>query len=256
MKEERKKLFSSDDFDKILSIGDELVFDKPELTNLRIDLTWTATRPNVHEKFKGKDLDICAFLLGKDGMIHEREDLVYFGSRLRWKTIKDFNDPEFNPLDGAISKWEDASKDFKNPNKWMEATLPLSNDCGVIGSWDDMAEDDPTALEVECGETMHVLLNEINTKGHLSIVFAAVVAKDRILAGETFADAHDPVVTIYNAEDEEIVAEYKLASAFPGKDAVCFGKMEFNEDTFLWNFVPMDDSYNGGLQYLAREIYN
>ena len=37
---------------------------------------------------------------------------------------------------------------------------------------------------------------------------AAAVAKDRILKGETFADAHDPIVTIYNADTEEQVAEY------------------------------------------------
>ena len=67
-----KKLFSADDFDKHLSIGDQLVFDKPELKKLRIDLVWAGT-----------DLDICAFLLGKDGMIHEKNDLVYFNSQLR-----------------------------------------------------------------------------------------------------------------------------------------------------------------------------
>ena len=60
-----KKLFSDDDFVKSLSIGDELVFDKPELTKIRIDLTWAGT-----------DLDICAFMLGNDGMIHEKADLV------------------------------------------------------------------------------------------------------------------------------------------------------------------------------------
>lgn len=53
-----KKLFSDDDFVKSLSIGDELVFDKPELTKIRIDLIWAGT-----------DLDICAFMLGNDGMI-------------------------------------------------------------------------------------------------------------------------------------------------------------------------------------------
>ena len=234
-----KKLFSDTDFEKSIKIGDELIFDKPDLTKLRIDLTWSGT-----------DLDICAFLLGKDGMMQERADLVYFRSELRWKTRKEFTDPEFNSLEGEFSTWPDDR--FKNPNKWMEATLPISRDGAVIGSWDDMSSDEGD----ECGETMHVILDEVDTRKHLSIVFAAVVAKDRIKDGETFADAHNPVVTIYNAENEEVVAEYKLASAFPGKDAVCFGRMEFNEDTFLWKFVPMDDSYNGGLVHLATEIFN
>lgn len=237
-----KKLFSDDDFDKRLSIGDELVFDKPELTKIRIDLTWAGT-----------DLDICAFMLGNDGMIHEKVDLIYFNSQLRWKTEKDFIDADFDPLKGSFSQWPAASKDFKNPRKWMESTLPISADGAVIGSWDDMSDD---GEDEECGETMHVILDEVDTRKYSSIVFAAVVAKDRIAAGETFADAHDPIVSIYNAETDEEVAEYKLANTFPGKDAVCFGRMDFDPKTMLWNFVPMDDSYNGGMQYLATEVYN
>lgn len=234
-----KKLFSDDDFDKSLTIGDELVFDKPDLTKLRVDLTWSGT-----------DLDICAFLLGEDGMIHDKTDLVYFRSLLRWKTEKAFTDDDFSPLDGEFSTWP--NKHFKNPNRWLEGTLPVSSDGAVIGSWDDKTDDG----DEECGETMHILLDEVDTNQHKSIVFAAVVAKDRIEAGETFADAHDPVVTIYNAENEEVVAEYKLASKFPGKDAVCFGRMDFDEETFFWNFTPMADGYNGGMQYLATDVYN
>ena len=237
-----KKLFSDDDFDKILSIGDELVFDKPDLTKLRVDLTWAGT-----------DLDICAFALGKDGMIHDKADLVYFGSKLRWKTEKEFNDDDFNPLKGKFSQWPEASKDFRNPRKWMEATLPISSDGAVIGSWDDMSD---SGDDEECGETMHVLLDEVDTRKYSAIVFAAAVAMDRIRESETFADAHDPIVTIYNAETDEKVAEYKLASKFPGKDAVCFGKMEFNDETFLWNFTPMAEGYNGGMKHLATEIFN
>lgn len=237
-----KKLFSDDDFDKRLNVGDELVFDKPELTKIRIDLTWAGT-----------DLDICALMLGNDGMIHEKVDLIYFNSQLRWKTEKDFNDDNFDPMKGSFSQWPAASKDFKNPRKWMEATLPISADGAVIGSWDDMSDEGD---DEECGETMHVILDEVDTRKYSSIVFAAVVAKDRIAAGETFADAHDPIVSIYNAETDEDVAEYKLASDFPGKDAVCFGRMDFDSKTMLWNFVPMDDSYNGGMQYLATEVYN
>ena len=240
---ETRRLFAAGDFDKSISVGDVLVFDKPDLTKLNIDLTW-----------KGTDLDICAFLLGKDGMIHEREDLVYFNSKLRWITKKPFSDPDFNPFEGDFSTWPEAGSLFKNPRKWQERTLPISQDKSVIGSWDDMS--DVEEEDNECGERMHVDLDEVDTKKHLSIVFAAVVAKDRIAAGETFADAHDPVVTIYNYETKDIVAEYKLASKFPGKDAVCFGRMEFNEETFLWNFVPMEESHNGGLEYLATEVYN
>ena len=172
-----KKLFSDADFDKSISIGDQLVFDKQDLKTLRIDLTWVGT-----------DLDICAFLLGEDGLIHDKSDLVYFNSQLRWKTKKEFNDEDFDPLDGRVSTWAQDSANYKNQRKWMEATLPISSDGSVIGSWDDMSDDEDDS---ECGETMHVLLEEVDTRKYSSIVFAAAVAKDRIQKGETFADAHN-----------------------------------------------------------------
>lgn len=237
-----KKLFSDADFDKSISIGDQLVFDKQDLKTLRIDLIWVGT-----------DLDICAFLLGEDGLIHDKSDLVYFNSQLRWKTKKAFNDEEFDPLDGKVSTWALESANYKNQRKWMEATLPISSDGSVIGSWDDMSDDDDDS---ECGETMHILLEEVDTRKYSSIVFAAAVAKDRIQKGETFADAHDPVVNIYDADTDELLAEYKLAQQFPGKDAVCFGKVTYDSNTILWNFEPMADGYKGGMMYLAMEVFN
>ena len=227
-----KKLFSADDFEKSISIGDLLVFDKQDLRTLSIDLEWVGT-----------DLDICAFLLG---------DLVYFNSQLRWKTKKAFNDPDFNPLDGQVSTWAKDSINYKNPRKWMEATLPISSDGSVIGSWDDMSDDG----EEECGETMHILLEEVDTRKYASIVFAAAVAKDRIAKGETFADAHDPVVRIYDADEDELLAEYKLAQQFPGKDVVRFGKVIYDNTSMLWNFEPMAQGDKGGMQYLATEVYD
>lgn len=237
-----KKLFSDADFDKSISIGDQLVFDKQDLKTLRIDLTWVGT-----------DLDICAFLLGEDGLIHDKSDLVYFNSQLRWKTKKEFNDEEFNPLDGKVSTWAQDSANFKNQRKWMEATLPISSDGSVVGSWDAMSDDDDDS---ECGETMHVLLEEVDTRKYASIVFAAAVAKDRIQKGETFADAHDPVVNIYDADTDELLAEYKLAKEFPGKDVVCFGKVTYDNNSMLWNFEPMDKGDKGGMMYLATEVFN
>ena len=135
----------------------------------------------------------------------------------------------------------------------MEATLPISSDGSVIGSWDDMSDDDDDS---ECGETMHILLEEVDTRKYSSIVFAAAVAKDRIQKGETFADAHDPVVNIYDADTDELLAEYKLAQQFPGKDVVCFGKVTYDNDTMLWNFEPMAKGDKGGMMFLATEVFN
>ena len=193
-------------------------------------------------------------MLGEDNLIHDKADLVYFNSQLRWKTKKDFNDPQFNPLEGDVSTWAKDSVNFKNQRKWMEATLPISSDGSVIGSWDDMADDDEE--EDECGETMHVLLEEVDSRKYASIVFAAAVAKDRIQKGDTFEDAHNPIVNIYDADTDELLAEYELAQQFPGKDVVCFGKAVYDSNTMLWSFEPMADGYTGGMMYLATEVFN
>lgn len=236
------KLFTGDDFDKNLHIGDELIFDKQDLKTLRVDLTW-----------RGTDLDVCAFLLGKDKLIHAKEDLVYFKSQLRWLPREAFDAPNFSPLKGRMSTWEQDGHSYKNPSKWMEATLPVSADGSVIGSWDDMSTEDNND---ECGETLHILLEEVDTHNYTTIILAATVAKEKIKIGETFEGAHTPIVSIYDADTDELIAEYRLDQQFPKKDVVAFGKMEYDSNTFLWSFVPMSDAYVGGMEYLATEIYS
>lgn len=247
---ERTKLFSSDDFEKRLNVGDELIFDKEGLNQIRVDLTWAGT-----------DLDVCAFLLDKEGLMSEREDLVYFKSKLRWQPEKSFEDPDFFPLPGKFTRFETSG--YGNPRPWEEATLPVSGDGSVIGSWDDKGDETDERTDEEGnplrGEQMHIFLDKVNVKKHKSIVLAAVVAKDRIQKGETFLDAFNPVVTIVDVSKEKEpkeIAEYRLDESFPNKDAVCFGRLEYDENSYLWNFVPMAESYNGGMQYLAREVYN
>lgn len=234
-------IFEEGEFTKRLRIGDELEFDKNLLSKLRIDLTWVGT-----------DLDLCAFLLDQSGLMRKKTDLVYYNSQLRWKTKRAFNDPDFNPLEGEVSIWPNES--YRNKRVWMDETLPLSGDGSVIGSWDDMAEDEDDDCVKQ--ETIHILLNDVETEKHETIVLAAVVAPKEINEGKTFADAHNPIATIYDAKTDKVIAEYRLASVAPGKDAVCFGKLQFNQESAIWNFIPMADGYKGGLAYLATEIFD
>lgn len=106
--------FSGADFDKKISIGDQLVFDKPDLETIRIELTW-----------KGTDLDVCAFMLGDDEMIHDKLDLVYFNSERRWKPDTPFSDPNFKVLPGKVSTWEKDNMGYKNKKK-MERCDPAT----------------------------------------------------------------------------------------------------------------------------------
>lgn len=237
-------IFNAGDFEK-MGVGDMLIFDKPELSTIRVDLTWDGS--------KLKDLDLCAFLLAKDGKIHEKVDLVYWGSERRWLTEKPFNSPDFNALNGRLSTFDLDGKNYKNYKQWQEATLPFSIDDSVIGSWDDMSE------SAECGETYHIKLDDVDTRRYATIIVAAVVAEDAIRDGYTFSDAKNPIVTIADADkfDENkpvYLAEYALNQDFPGKCSVCVGKFELGKDHY-WHFEAIADAYSGGMRYLAQDVF-
>ena len=233
-----KSIFSGSDFNKKISIGDQLVFEKQgRLETIRIELTWEES-----------DLDVCAFMLGDDEMIHDKLDLVYFNSERRWKPNMPFSDPNFKVLPGKVSTWEKDNMGYKNQKKWKDAPLPLSADDSVIGSWDDMDNDD-------CIEIMHVRLDEVDTHKYASIVFAAAIAKDRIAEGIRFKDVGTPVVRIFDADTDELLAEYKLDQDFPDKDVVRFGRVFYN-DKGLWTFEATALADNGGMEYLAMEVYD
>ena len=103
---------------------------------------------------------------------------------------------------------------------------------------------------------MHILLDNVDVRKHKAIIIAAAVAKARIALGETFADAHNPILSISNEDTNEEIVSYALASQFPGKDAICIARLEFDDDSFLWTFVPTEDSFTGGMEYLARMVFN
>ena len=70
----------------------------------------------------------------------------------------------------------------------------------------------------------------------------------------TFSDVKNPYVSIYDAESNKVLAEYRLNQDFPGKGSVCFGKLTLDQND-LWKFITMADSYEGGMYYLAREVF-
>lgn len=76
-----------------------------------------------------------------------------------------------------------------------------------------------------------------------------------VALGQTFVDAHDPVASVYNAENEKLLCSYHLAVQFPDMDAVCFAKLCYHDKTMMWNFEAMADAYKGGLMYLANEVF-
>lgn len=248
-----KVKFKPEDFEKKEKFTlTESDFAKQDVKIVRVDLTWVGSSlpPNCKA-----DLDVCAFLLDSDDEIAEENDVVCFRSKRRWLTKRDFKDPNFDPLDGKVSLWTDHATQTAfegSVGRWKEKTLPLSSDGSVIGSWDDATDDDE---EEQCGETMHVLIDNINCVKYKKIVLAAVVAMKEVRNGVTFSNIKDAKVTMSDADDGSVLASYDLNSQFKGKDAVCFAELVYDERNYIWNVRPRDDSYNGGIFYLAMEVF-
>jgi len=242
MPDKKKRNFSDGFFNKKVDLNEVIIFDKPDLSKIRVELTWDGT-----------DLDLGALLLGVDGTMADPEDLVFYNTERRRKTTIPFLDnPSFKPsdvFDGTTMTYDDdnAKKFYKNKRKFFKETLPLSADNAVIGSWDDITG--------ESGEIIHILLDEVDTRKYKSIVIIAAVAPQKIKHGETFKDAKEPVLTIYDAEDEEVLAEYSLSDSHPNDDCVCIGKLKLSEDELNWEFEPLSNGYTGGIEYVATEIY-
>lgn len=240
MTQKRKKKFSDGFFNKKAELNEVVVFDKPDLSKIRVELTW-----------EGTDLDLGAMILSDDGTMTDPEDVIFYNTERRRKTSVPFlNNPSFKAsdvFDGETVTFDQVKNNYKNKRQFFKETLPLSADEAVIGSWDDVTG--------ESGEIIHVLLDEVDTRKYKSIIIIAAVAPAKIKKGETFKDAQEPILTIYDAEDEEILAEYKLAESHPEDDCVCVGKLTIGDDGLIWEFEPLSDGYKGGIEYVASEIY-
>lgn len=244
---ERNEMFTENDFVKIekgdIFSFDEDIFAKPEEQIIKIEMEW---KSNPSEK---TDLDISVIMLNENHNINNKQDLVFFNSERRWQPSSPIGSEDFNPLDGKVSLWTDDRPSFKNRIEWLEETLPLSIDNSVIGSWDDKGDDDVTSSSQE---QIHVLLNEIDVRRYRSIAIIASVALDqtkdeqgrtRFLEGKKFGDVYNPIVRIYNATDNKVLAEYRLNNEHPDCDGICFGYIEYASEK--WQFIADEKGYKG-----------
>ena len=202
------------------------------LEKIRVDLSWNSDA----------DLDAEAFLLGKEGIIVEDADLVFYNSEKRAPIIQEGESEEayFNRIaDTPFNR-----DTFGSKTNWKNSTAPLSFDESVVGSFDDLGSDD----EEESSETIRVNLSKVRA-GIEEIVFSVTIHGDK----ETFKDVKDAKVVITNIENGEELCSYVLNEQFSTETAVVVGKLKLNDDG-EWEFEAMGDGYDGGLQTLI-DIY-
>lgn len=185
------------------------------LSKIQVDLNWKS----------GADLDASAFLLGDDGVISEDADFVFYKSNFRSE-----------PYDRAT---------YGSKKNWMDNTVPVSFDGAVVGSADDLGEDD--ADGDEAGETMHVDLDKVRPEV-TEIVFCVTIYDESNTT--TFKKVRDPQVVITNEETGEELCIYNLKESFSTETAVVAGALVLNEDG-EWEFEAIGKGYDGGLQTLV-----
>lgn len=200
-----------------LKKGDRFALKKSEgLTNLTVSLGWKG----------GADLDACAFLLGEDGVILDDADFVFYNSNNREEIF---------------------SRDkFGNKKVWRQKTRPMSADGSVMGSLDDLGDDEDD--EGDASEEMVVDLNKVNGK-ITEIVFCVTIYNEQ----QTFGAVNSPSITIIDDENGEELCRYNLKEKFQNETAVVAGRLLCDEEG-EWTFEAVGKGYTGGMQTLI-DIY-
>ena len=206
--------------------GERFALNKSDgLEKVRVELNWKS----------GADLDVCAFLVGEDGLIGDDADFVFYGSRHR-----------ANPENWEVVEFNRSS--HGNKKRWQAETVPVSADGSVLGSADDLGDDDEGE---DAGETMYVDLSKVGANIAEIIFCVTIYHGDK--NGISFGSVREPSITIYNDETDEELVSYKLKEKFSTETAVEAGKLVVNEDGD-WEFEAIGEGHDGGMQTLI-DIY-
>lgn len=184
------------------------------LSTIEVELGWKVN-PNANPPY---DLDVSSFLLGDSGQILSEEDFVFYGSP---KTIST-----------------------------TEGKRPISNDNSVIGSVDDLGDDeddDGTGQEV-------VDVDLSKTRKEISeIVFTSSIYFQKGEKNEkyTFGQVRDAYISIKNKLTGEIICKYDLDEDFSTVKAVEFGRLYKRDGA--WKFQAIGEGYDDGLEYFCNK---
>lgn len=210
-----------------LEKGDRFKLDKSSgLEKVRVDLNWKS----------GADLDASAFLIWSNGVINDDADFVFYNSANR-----------ANPETGEVEPFNKSV--HGNKKHWQAVTVPVSADGSVLGSADDLGEEDEEGEDA--GETMHVDLSKVGPKIEEIVFCVTIYHGDK--EGVTFGSVREPSITISNEETGEELCRYNLKEKFSTETAVEAAKLVCNEDG-EWEFVALGEGHDGGMQTLI-DIY-
>ena len=184
------------------------------LSKLIVEMGWKVN-PNAKPPY---DLDASTFLLRANGEIGVEEDFVFYGS---CKTIE--------------------TPDGKRP---------VSNDGSVLGSVDDLGDDDDNTGEGN--EEIEVDLSKTNALID-QIIFTASIYWEKGAPSEkyNFGQVRNAYILIKNAISGEEICRYDLDEDFSTEKGVEFGRLYRRNGA--WKFEAVGISYADGLEPICRK---
>lgn len=182
------------------------------LTRLKIEMGWKVN-PNAAPPY---DLDASTFLLGNSGQIENEYDFVFYGS------------PNKIEVNGE--------------------TRPCSLDKSVLGSVDDLGDDDDDTgegneeIDVDLTKTAASIKEILFT---VSIYWNPNDSNDP-RRKYNFGQVRDAYIQIKNAITGEVICRYDLDEDFSTDKGVEFGRL-YRRDS-EWKFQAVGEAHTDGLE--------
>lgn len=200
------------------------------LSRLEVEMGWKVN-PNAEPPY---DLDASTFLLGNSGQIENEADFVFYGSPNRIPALdKNGNqlyDENGNPL-----------------------TRPISLDKSVIGSVDDIGDD-----EDDTGEgNEEIEIDLTNTSDSVKeILFTVSIYWDPTNPNDprrkyNFGQVRDAYIQIKNAVTGDVICRYDLDEDFSTDKGVEFGRLYRRGSE--WKFQAVGEAHADGLEPICRK---
>lgn len=193
------------------------------LTHLKVEMGWKVN-PNAEPPY---DLDASTFLLGASGQIENEYDFVFYGS----------------PNKMTVKNKETGEDEFR----------PCSVDKSVLGSVDDLGDDDDDTgegneeIEVDLTKTSSEIKEILFT---VSIYWNPNDYNDKRRA-YNFGQVRDAYIQIKNAVTGETICRYDLDEDFSTSKGVEFGRLYRRGNE--WKFQAVGESHTDGLEPIVRK---
>lgn len=217
---------------------------KSGLTRLKVEMGWKVN-PTVIPPY---DLDASTFLLGNSGQIENEYDFVFYGSSNRIQALDSMGNPMFDDNGTPIYR-------------------PISLDKSVLGSIDDLGDDDDDTGEgneeididlTKTSQTIREILFTVSIYWHSSDKGTYYEEKkygkkypNEPRLKYNFGQVRDAYIQIKNAVTGEIICRYDLDEDFSTDKGVEFGRLY--RRGFEWKFQAVGEAHSDGLEPICKK---